>query len=322
MKNVSLRGYSKYFLLAVLFILLVLTFFLLRDLFISIIGAIILAYFFHPVYKKLNQWIKIKTLSSLMVVTGLVAIIVVPLFFIIKILIIESTQVYNYLASLDVILNPTLNKFVQDGFLFITELASNFILSIPNRVISLFIVFFVLYYLLKDGEELIDLIKRRLPIEAKEKTLLFNDLKTVTSGVGYGIILTGVLEGLIIAVAFYFLDISSPILWGFVVTILAILPAVGPIIIWLPAMIMKFLVGENWSAIGILIVGLIVTVYFETILKSKLIGDKTKVHPVIIILGVVGGLKFLGIVGVVVGPLVLTTLITLFNSLWKNEIKN
>lgn len=322
MKTISKKEFPKYFLIAIFLVLIILAFFVIKDLILSILGAIILAYFCYPVYKKLNSLIKSRTLCSLIVIILLLLVITLPLFFIVKALIFESTQVYNYVNSLNIISDPTVNDIVQKGFLFITQIASTFVLSIPKRVISLLVMFFLLFYLLKDGERFVDTLKKRIPLGIKRKTLLFNELRTVTSGVGYGIILTGILEGVIASIGFYLFGVKSYILWGFIIVILAILPAVGASIVWLPAFIIKFVNGETLNAVGILIVGIIISGYFDMILKPKLIGDKTKVHPVIIILGVIGGLKFLGIVGVVFGPLILTTLLTLFNFVCKNEIKN
>jgi len=322
MKNVSLREYSKYFLISIFFILVILAFFLLKELFVSILGAFILAHFCFPIYQWLYKFIKNKVISSLLVVVGLIIIIALPLVLIIQTLITESTQVYIYINSLNLISNPTVHQVVERGFMFITQIASNFVLSIPNRIIGLVVMFFILYYLLKDGTKFINNVQKRIPMSLKQKNLLLDELKVITSGVGYGVILTGIIEGIIIAISFYFFGISSFVLWGFLATVLAILPAVGAAFIWIPAMFIQFMNGETWTGIGLLIVGLIVSGYFEVILKPKLIGTKAKIHPVIILLGVIGGLKFLGIVGLVFGPLILTTLLTLFNFVWKNEIKN
>lgn len=317
METISKKEYPKYFLIAVFLLLVVLAFFVIKDLIVSILGAVILAYFCYPLYRKLNLFIKNKALCSLLIIIFLLAIITVPLIFIIKALIIESTQVYNYVNSLNLISDPTISEVVQQGFLFITKMASSFILSIPKRVIGLVVMFFVLFYLFKEGDKLVDTLKRRIPIDIKKTKLLFDELKTITSGVGYGIILTGILEGVVTALGFYLFGVKSFVLWGFIVTILAILPAVGASIVWIPATIIKFINGDTLNGIGILVMGLIVSGLFEMILKPKWIGEKTKVHPVIIILGVFGGIKFLGIVGIVFGPLILTTLLTLFNFIIK-----
>ena len=121
-----------------------------------------------------------------------------------------------------------------------------------------------------------------------------------------------VIEGIIMVIGFYLADVAAPILWGAVITLLAFIPFIGPSVVWVPAILIKISAGDGLQAIIILIVGIILF-FIDTILKPIVIGDRAKIHPILILLGVVGGIMMFGAIGVVIGPVVITLFITLVN---------
>ena len=93
--------------------------------------------------------------------------------------------------------------------------------------------------------------------------------------------------------------------------ILVILPIFGSVFVWLPLSLLLISGGDYFNGVGLLIYWAIVLTLPETYLKPKLIGDKAKLHPVLVILGVFGGLKIFGFAGIIFGPFVLALFITL-----------
>jgi predicted PurR-regulated permease PerM len=105
-------------------------------------------------------------------------------------------------------------------------------------------------------------------------------------------------------------------------TILAILPIVGPTLIWLPASVYLIITGSYIQGILLLAYGFLIISTVDNIIKPYLIGTKSKVHPVIILVGLIGGLKLFGLIGIIAGPLILSFLVVSINIYRKNVIKN
>ena len=321
MKGISKEQYSKYFLISFFVIVIILAFLLLKTLLAPLLVSVVTAYLFYPLYKKINLKIKNKSIVSLIMIIILLFLLTTPLVFIVNSLVGEATSLYNIVKSLDIQLDPNIQEAVNEGLLYVVNVASSFILSIPNKILSLVISLFILFYLFRDGETILKKLKALIPLEKKQKDLLFDETKNIVGAVIYGLVLTGIIEGIIGAIGFFIFDIPSPILWGFAMMILTILPAVGTSLIWIPAGIIKLLNNDLFNGIGILIYGALIITSVETILKPRLIGKKAKIHPLIIILGVFGGLKLLGFIGIILGPLILAILTVLVKFIGKNKFK-
>ena len=131
----------------------------------------------------------------------------------------------------------------------------------------------------------------------------------VTRAIIYGFFLVALLQGVIMAGTFYFADVTSPILWGVVVGLLALVPIIGGAVVWIPAMLIKFAGGSSGDAIAIAIGGIIVS-SIDTFLKPKIVGDKASIHPILIVLGILGGISVFGFAGIIIGPLILALVVT------------
>jgi len=105
----------------------------------------------------------------------------------------------------------------------------------------------------------------------------------------------------------------------------SLIPYIGSSIVWLPASLMLIINGYTDMDTSIILKGMLLMLYgifivstIDNILKPKLIGDKSGLHPLLVLLGVVGGLKFLGFIGVIVGPIIIALLIT-FIKIYEEE---
>ncbi|MBT9448185.1 MAG: AI-2E family transporter, partial [Desulfobacterales bacterium] len=123
--------------------------------------------------------------------------------------------------------------------------------------------------------------------------------------------LAGVCQGILGGVAFALFGLSSPFLWGAIMAIMAFLPIVGISVVLAPAAIYLFLKGRITAGILLLIVYVVITIFIEYLLKPKLVGQKVKMHTLLVILSILGGLKVFGILGIIYGPLIVTAFLTL-----------
>lgn len=305
---------------------------------IPVLTSIVLAYIFYPVYNLLNKKIKRENLSAAIISVLIILLILIPLSLVIF-KVSKETQV-SYLLIKQRVFNgrifdvqcqegefycdaikdmksfmtrPTTRYYLEDGVkkitTYIAENTFSFIFSLPKRILDVFITFFIVFFLLKDGKNILNKIKQLAPVNEKNKKKIFAQLQEVTRAIIYGIFVVAVVEGILGAITFKLFGVSSPLLWGIIIFLLALLPMVGAALIWIPAALIKFYDGNIGLGIGITIGGIIIS-SIDTFVKPKIIGDKAQIHPILVLLGVLGGLSLFSIMGVIIGPLILVLLIT------------
>jgi predicted PurR-regulated permease PerM len=191
----------------------------------------------------------------------------------------------------------------------ILALAPNILGSVGEMLLGLFIMFFVMYYGFCEGEGFLLRIKQLLPLDPVLKESLFFELRTVTQAVLYGQVMTAVVQGALGGVGFLIFGVPNWIFWGAIMMIMAFIPVLGTPIIWVPAAVGLILNGETGRGVGLLIFGAALVMNIDNFIRPRLVSGRTKVHPVLILIGVLGGLKIFGFIGMLVGPLVLALLV-------------
>ncbi len=314
---------------------LVLAYMLLEPYLTAILTSFLLAYLFYPFYRWVNKKIPNRNVSaavaSILIViisTAAIGFVVFQLsqeadvaFIMLKQTLSEANggecesgfsctiinNVNSFLARKDV--KYYITESVKSITSNITDWTINFLVSLPKKIILVFITFFITFFLLKDGKAFIRKVEEEIPIGKKHSREVYHQMNEVTRAIIYGFFLMALIQGIIMALALKIFGISSPILLGLIVAVVAFIPAIGASIIWIPAVLFQFLHGNVFAAVGLLAAGLIVS-SIDTFLKPKIIGDQAKIHPVIVLLGVLGGLSLFGFIGIITGPLILALLFT------------
>jgi predicted PurR-regulated permease PerM len=182
-----------------------------------------------------------------------------------------------------------------------------------------------MFFLFRDGKIFVDKIERIMPLKDKYRKHVFKKLSDMAYAVIYGSIIIAVVQGTLGGIGFLIFGLPSPLLWGIVMIFAALLPYIGSSIIWFPAALMVILNGYLNMETTLIIKGILLMLYgifvistIDNILKPKIIGSKGGLHPVLVLLGVVGGLKFLGFIGIIIGPIILAMLVT-FIKIYEEE---
>jgi len=129
----------------------------------------------------------------------------------------------------------------------------------------------------------------------------------------YGGILVALLQGFLGGLAFWFLGLPSPVFWGTVMVFLSFLPIVGPFLVWGPVVLYFFFEGTFFKGIVLLVWGGAVVGLSDNFLRPILISKRTKLHTMLLFFGVLGGIKSFGLLGLIVGPLVVTICMTILD---------
>ena len=338
---------TKYVLIFFLLVVVTLVFFLLQPFFIALLTGVVLAYIFYPLYTRVNAKLKRKNLSALLVSLIVILILTIPLFFVLNALSKEAYVSYllsrqklssGELFSLDctnstnvlcgftdalkgIVSDPQyryyLESTIQRLSTFFIDNISEFLFSLPQVFVNSFIVIFVMFYFFKDGELLLAKVESVIPLKMAHRKNILQKLKDVTYAVIYGHILVALIQGGLGALGFFIFGISSPFIWGLVMAFFALIPFVGPPIVWLPVAVSKIVEGYAVSDSSLITKGILLIVYgtivvglADNLLKPKIIGDRADIHPILVLLGALGGINLFGMVGIIVGPVILALFVT------------
>ncbi|OGJ19017.1 hypothetical protein A3K73_07770 [Candidatus Pacearchaeota archaeon RBG_13_36_9] len=321
------KSFNKIMSIILIAVLVVLTFLILRPILISTIFALILSFIFYPLHKRIRSIVKSKNLSALIICLILLAIIIIPLIFLIPLIVRQSVQVYTFLQGED-FLSPVyslINKFsspdVSKDLIvglnsFTAKMVDSFlskfqdiILGSPVILLHLLIILFVFFFGLRDGEEFIAYLQSLSPLSKESEKKVFQQFKDITYSVIYGNILVGVIHGLVAGIALFILGIPNAVILTLLAVFFSVIPLLGPWLVWVPVDIYLFSAGRTTAAVGLLIYGLVVISWIDNIIRPLIVSRRTKINSAIILVSMVGGLFVFGVLGLILGPLIISYLI-------------
>jgi len=320
-----------YFLFILFVLAVVLLFFIIKPFLLYLILGIIVVMFLHPVNKIVQKFISNKVVSSFVMIFIVLALVLVPSIFLVTSVVGQSENVVNAIRginldnlstqlseqlSYDINLRELVNPLISKIGEFLTVSFPKFISSLAGIVVGLFVMFFLMYYGFKEEEQLMESFLEFLPMTKQHKKELVIETKKVLGGVLYGQLLVALIQGIIGGIGFWIFGIPNPVLWGFVMTILAFIPFLGTPMVWVPAVLLEFAQGNVWVGVGLLIYSGLLTTNIDNLIKPKIIGTSTGMHPVLVLLGILGGIALFGILGMIIGPVVValcTLIIKFFN---------
>jgi len=187
-------------------------------------------------------------------------------------------------------------------------------------MLQLFVTFFVMFYFLRDGEVIYKSVYELLPFEEKIKKIFEKRTEEITKGVIYGRLILGLIQGITAGIGFYIFGVRQPILFTFLAIFFAIIPFIGAWIVWIPVGVNLFIIA-GWK-IGLMhiLYQLIITSQIDNLLTPWIVGKTARMHNLIVLIGMVGGIMAFGIIGLFIGPLILEYMF-LFIDIYKDYIK-
>lgn len=184
--------------------------------------------------------------------------------------------------------------------------------NVARFVLEFAIMLYLLFFVLRDGDELLEAIIAALPIGDERERMLFAKFAEVSRATLKGTLVIGVIQGTLGGLMFGALGIEGAVLWGVVMVLLSILPLVGASLVWIPAAIFLAVSGAYLKAVIMVVFGSIVIGLLDNLLRPILVGRDTKMPDYIILLSTLGGLSVFGISGFVIGPIIAA----LFLAVW------
>ena len=171
-------------------------------------------------------------------------------------------------------------------------------------VVSLGVMLYLLFFLLRDGRSLAVRIRSAVPLKESQKTSLSNKFTTVIRATIKGNLMVAACQGLLGGLIFWVLGVQGPILWGVLMAFLSLLPAIGAGLIWGPVAIYFLATGALWQAAVLTAFGVAVIGMVDNVLRPILVGRDTKMPDYVILISTLGGMTLLGLNGFVIGPVI------------------
>ena len=332
---------SRFYLFAVIALLLILgllTYQILKPFLTPIAWAIVFSIIFYPVYVFTLKYTRWKSIAALITLTIILVVILGPFSYLTYMLVSELKDLTGYLEAdkieaLESLMQHPSIKAITDKILSVfnltedelnqtiidnisklgKEMVGRITKGATNVVtISLDFIFMVfsIFFFLRDGPEFLSKTRDYMPFSEIQKDRLVKQIRDIIISTIYGGVVVSIIQGTIAGLAFFFLGISTPVVWGLATSIASFVPLLGAAAIWVPATGYLFLTGASLKGFILAIIGLFGISLVDNILKPIIIGGRTKMPILVIFFSVLGGIKLLGLIGLIMGPLVIALFIS------------
>lgn len=181
-----------------------------------------------------------------------------------------------------------------------------------RTAIFFFLMLYLLYFFLKDGHRILDGLVHALPLGDNRERALLARFEEVSRATIKGSLVIGVVQGVIGGIAFAVLGLGAPALWGVLMALLSIVPAIGPALVWVPAVIILLLSDRIIAGLILFLIGAVIISLVDNLLRPVLVGRDTRMPDYLILLSTLGGLTAFGLAGVVIGPVIAAFFLTVW----------
>lgn len=301
----------------------------------AVLWGTILAILFAPLYRRLLKIMRQRrTLAALAIVTIVLLIVILPLLLIGALLLQEALGVYEKFQGGELSLSryfqqvfgalpgwisdllesfgltslgsmqERLSMSLMEGSQFVAAKAFDIGQNTFDLVVNLCIVLYLLFFLARDGDDLVRRIRTAVPLHPDQQRELFNRFTTVIRATVKGNVVVAIAQGALGGLAFWLLGVHAPILWAVVMAFLSLLPAIGSALVWFPVAVYFLVTSAIWQGVALMIFGVLVIGLVDNVLRPILVGKDTKMPDYVVLIATLGGMALFGLNGFVIGPVI------------------
>lgn len=180
-----------------------------------------------------------------------------------------------------------------------------------HQAIELVLVFYMLFYFLRDRELAVLAIRELSPLRHAETSHIMVRFADAVHATVYGTIMVAAIQGALGGLIFWALDLPAPAFWGLIMGLLAIVPVLGAFVVWLPAAVFLFAEGEWVRGLVLTGWGGLIIATIDNLLYPIFVGNRLKLHTLLVFIGAVGGIVLFGASGLVLGPAIVSVTLAL-----------
>jgi predicted PurR-regulated permease PerM len=306
----------------------------------AVLWGVIAAILFLPVHRRLTRILRGRQgLAAVTTVVLTILLVILPLMVVASSLAVEAAGLYANIQSGQLDIEQFVRKVVEGAPAWLTDLfntfdltnlaavrdgLSRFLQALVARallvgqstfefVVSLGVMLYLLFFLLRDGAGLTRRIKTAIPLRARQRDALLERFTIVAQAIIRGSLLVAAVQGALGGLIFWILGIHAPVLWAVMMAFLSLLPAVGSAIVWFPVAVYLLLSGSVWEGLVLILFGMLVIGLVDNLLRPFLIGKSTSIPDYVVLISTLGGISVFGLNGFVVGPMVAAMFIAVWD---------
>jgi predicted PurR-regulated permease PerM len=301
----------------------------LRPFFDVIAWSAVLVITFYPVHRRLLSRIRRRSLSAFLSTVFVALTILVPILLVTALVVNELIDLKNLLqerlkhgANIGGIapiremmewlnqrwgleigkLLQTISQHAREITQVVAKYSLAFAGNVTNLIVSLVFTIFTMFFLFRDGEQVVARIPDLFPFERLQSELLIRRTRDVIDGSIYGVLVIALIQGALGALAFVVLSVPTPVLWGLLMAVTSLIPMLGAASVWVPATIYLLIIGSWGKAITLAGFGALVISSVDNFLRPKLVGERVRLNELVMFFSVLGGLQVFGVLGIILGP--------------------
>ena len=288
----------------------------------GLLGAAVLYVVFVKLYRRLERIMK-PAAAAIVTLTVALVIVALPLAWLIGVVIaqapealrtFQSSTVFTSIAGLRIGGFGVGSELAKASGTIATWLSArvfSFVGSATSAVLNLVIAFFGLYYMLRSDGDTWDTIRPYIPFSPSTADALRDRFVSVTEATLLGTMLIAVIQGTLVGTGFWIVGLPNPFFWGTVSAIASILPVLGTALVWLPAVLVLLVQNRYGAAITMLVIGAGIASNIDNLIRPLVYRRVSHIHPMITLVGAFAGVKYFGLLGVLLGPLAIAYLFAL-----------
>lgn len=328
-----------YSFLGLLLVSLVIVFFMLRPFFNVLAASFIVTIISYPLYQKILARLKVQGVSAILTIVCILFIILVPLYFVGQMLFLEAWDTYQSIATnqhlntgyfLDLLpsglqeyavsLEQDVRRLAAQATGSALQAFSQVASNIASFVLSFFLIIFTTFYLLKDGHHIKRVLMDISPIANSQENILLERIVRSVNGVVKGSFFVALVQGIIAAIGYWIFGVPNPFLWGAVTVLAAFVPTVGTSLAIIPAVLYLFVTGHIGAGAGMLVWGVVAVGLIDNFIGPKIVGKSARVHPVLILFSILGGVSIFGFLGFLLGPILMAIFVAMVD-MYRHDFK-
>ncbi|MCE7795732.1 AI-2E family transporter [Sphingobium sufflavum] len=337
------RGEDRFFVALVVGVTLALAL-IIRPFFGAILWALVAALMFEPLMNRLVHKLGgRRSLAASLTLLAIIVMVVVPALILGMFIAREVVALYGQISTGNLDINSIFGKFqallpnwatqmleryglsdldalrqrattaIAGSFQTLAGQAFNISQSAFGFILTLGVMLYLAYFLLRDGQKLAQRIEQSIPLQPTLRRQLLDKVATVIRATIKGSLVVAILQGLIGGVIFWMLGVGGALLWGIAMGFLSLVPAIGTGLIWVPVAIYLLISGAIWQGIVLIACGILVIGMVDNVVRPVLVGRDTQMPDYVVLISTLGGLELFGFNGFVIGPVIAA----LFMAVWE-----
>ncbi len=314
---------KKWLVLLSVAVLFVLAFLVLKGILVAILTGLLLAYITYPIYKRFNRVLSNKNLCAGFMVLIIVVVIATPIIILAPSLIKQTFDTYGYLQSADLVsplrtlfpnvindqvykvLSTNIDSLIGKFFSTLFTGFTNLILNIPDLLLQFAVFIFVFFFSIRDTEKLVTYVTELSPFSMPTEKKFMSEFRSITNAIIYGQVLIGLLQGLALGIGLVVLGVNNALILSLLTIVASIIPVLGSWIVWLPTSLILVATDKTFAGVALFLYGALIVSSIDNIVRPLLISQKSHLSVVLSIVGIIGGMYYFGLAGIVLGPLIL-----------------